>query len=110
MIVDRTPVPIQQFHYVIQLHLALKRAAPLTEPMVISAAGVTRAMLLVLDRRHHGLNIVIYLTKPTPSPQPPKASMLTEMVLMGTGLTTRADTNHRPGKGGKAPRHHLVGE
>jgi len=110
VILGRTIVPIQQFQYAIQLLLALKRAAPLTNTMVISAADVTRAIMIVLDPRHHGLNIVIRLTKPAPNPQPPEASMLTEMVLRDTGVTTRADTNHQPEKGGKAPRHHLVGE
>lgn len=109
MILGRTIVPIQQFQYAIQLHLALKRADPMTYTMVISVADVTREIMIVLDPRHHGLNIVIYLTKPAPSPQPPEASMLTEMVLRDIGVTTRADTNHQPEKGGKAPRHHLVG-
>ena len=73
---------------------------------------VPQAMVPLVDHCHHGLDIVIDITRPTPDPQPPEASIPTKMAFTGDviGIIIQADIIHQPEKGGKAPRHHHVGE
>ena len=73
---------------------------------------VLQAMVPLVDRRHHGLDIVIDITKPTPDPQPPEASILTEMAFTGNviGIIIQADIIHQLERGDQASRHRPAGE
>jgi len=104
----RHPIPRRRRH-----HRPVDRAQGQQYHGRVPTIGlVLQAMVPLVDRCHHGLDIVIDIAKPTPDPQPPETSIPTEMAFTGDviRIIIQADIIHQLERGDQAPRHRPAGE